>query len=109
MFSIARGYKKIYQYLMFNFEILTFHLGNGYVRSEAVVSVFLQKSSVAKRNYATIVEALTNNDGFKDQGITFPSGVMQNKLMQEVYDKCGVDPTEVSYVEAHGTGTKVKT
>jgi len=32
---------------------------------------------------------------------------MQNKLIQEVYAKCGVKPSEVSYVEAHGTGTKV--
>lgn len=53
------------------------------------------------------MEALTNNDGFKDQGITFPSGVMQNRLIHEVYSKCGVNPAEVSYVEAHGTGTKV--
>lgn len=84
-----------------------FILGNGYVRSEAVVAVFLQKASVAKRNYATIMGALINTDGFKDQGITFPSGAMQNKLIQEVYAKCGVNPAEVSYVEAHGTGTKV--
>jgi len=82
-------------------------LGNGYVRSEAIVTVFLQRSSEARRSYATVVEALTNNDGFKDQGITFPNGAMQNKLIQEVYNKCGVDPIEVSYVEAHGTGTKV--
>jgi len=67
----------------------------------------LQKSSIAKRSYATVVEALTNNDGFKDQGITFPSGAMQNKLIHEVYDKCGVNPADVEYVEAHGTGTKV--
>jgi len=77
------------------------------VRSEAVVTVFLQKSSAARRSYATVVEALTNNDGFKDQGITFPNGTMQNKLIKEVYAKCGVNPAEVSYVEAHGTGTKV--
>lgn len=82
-------------------------LGNGYVRSEAVVTIFLQKASVAKRNYATVMGALINTDGFKDQGITFPSGAMQNKLIQEVYTKCGVNPAEVSYVEAHGTGTKV--
>lgn len=62
---------------------------------------------MAKRNYATIMGALINTDGFKDQGITFPSGAMQNKLIQEVYAKCGVNPAEVSYVEAHGTGTKV--
>ncbi|XP_025419053.1 fatty acid synthase-like [Sipha flava] len=81
--------------------------GNGYVRSEAVVTVYLQKASAAKRCYATVVEALTNNDGFKEQGITFPNGAMQNKLIREVYAKCGVDPKEVAYVEAHGTGTKV--
>ncbi|XP_060839445.1 fatty acid synthase-like isoform X1 [Rhopalosiphum padi] len=81
--------------------------GNGYVRSEAVVTIFLQKASVAKRSYATVMGALINTDGFKDQGITFPSGAMQNKLIQEVYAKCGVNPSEVSYVEAHGTGTKV--
>ncbi|XP_050423114.1 fatty acid synthase-like isoform X2 [Adelges cooleyi] len=81
--------------------------GNGYVRSEAVVTVFLQKASVAKRSYASILGALTNTDGFKDQGITFPSGAMQNKLIQEVYAKSGVNPNEIAYVEAHGTGTKV--
>lgn len=32
---------------------------------------------------------------------------MQNKLIQEVYAKCGVNPADVEYVEAHGTGTKV--
>lgn len=77
------------------------------MRSEAVVTVFLQKANVAKRSYATVVEALTNNDGFKEEGITFPSGKMQNKLIREVYAKCGVNPADVEYVEAHGTGTKV--
>lgn len=67
----------------------------------------MQRASAAKRNYATIKGALINTDGFKDQGITFPNGKMQNKLIQEVYAKCGVNPCEVSYVEAHGTGTKV--
>lgn len=86
---------------------LMFILGNGYVRSEAVLAVFLQKASVARRNYATVKGALVNTDGFKDQGITFPNGKMQNKLIQEVYAKCGVNPSEVAYVEAHGTGTKV--
>uniref|UniRef100_A0A6P7G8W5 Fatty acid synthase n=1 Tax=Diabrotica virgifera virgifera TaxID=50390 RepID=A0A6P7G8W5_DIAVI len=81
--------------------------GNGYVRSEAAVVVFLQKSSVARRVYATVLGAKTNTDGNKEQGITFPSGNMQNKLIREVYDEIGIKPHEVSYVEAHGTGTKV--
>lgn len=82
--------------------------GNGYVRSEAAVVIYLQKSSSAKRVYATVVHAKTNTDGNKVQGITFPSGEMQKKLIKEVYAECKVDPRDVAYVEAHGTGTKVR-
>ncbi|XP_054286913.1 fatty acid synthase-like [Macrosteles quadrilineatus] len=81
--------------------------GNGYVRSEAAVVVYLQKARDAKRVYATVVNSKTNTDGYKSQGITFPIGAMQNRLIREVYSECGVSPHEVAYVEAHGTGTKV--
>lgn len=81
--------------------------GNGYVRSEAAVCVYLQKSSVARRVYATVLGAKCNTDGNKEQGITFPSGAMQNKLIKEVYEEIGIKPQDVAYVEAHGTGTKV--
>ena len=81
--------------------------GNGYVRSEAAVVIFLQKSRSSRRVYATVVNSKTNTDGNKVQGITFPSGDMQNKLMREVYSESGIDPEDVIYVEAHGTGTKV--
>lgn len=83
--------------------------GNGYVRSEAVVAIYLQKSSDAKRVYATVVNAKTNTDGAKEQGITFPSGACQKKLIQQVYEEANVNPADVAYVEAHGTGTKVRT
>lgn len=81
--------------------------GKGYVRSEAAVSVFLQKSKDARRVYATVVHSKTNTDGNKVLGITYPSGDMQNKLMREIYAESGVSPADVTYVEAHGTGTKV--
>ncbi|KAB0795973.1 hypothetical protein PPYR_10034 [Photinus pyralis] len=81
--------------------------GNGYVRSEAVGIMFLQKASNARRVYATVLGAKCNTDGHKQQGITFPSGAMQNKLIREVYSEVGINPAEVAYVEAHGTGTKV--
>lgn len=81
--------------------------GNGYVRSEAAVVIFLQKAQDAKRIYATVVNAKTNTDGNKEQGITFPAGGMQNKLIRETYTEVGVNPADVVYVEAHGTGTKV--
>nr|QDK64693.1 fatty acid synthase [Macrobrachium nipponense] len=81
--------------------------GNGYVRSEAVAVVFLQRSSQARRVYAHVVHARANTDGNKGEGITFPSGAVQRELLQEVYSLSGVSPNDVSYVEAHGTGTKV--
>ncbi|CAH0549737.1 unnamed protein product [Brassicogethes aeneus] len=80
---------------------------NGFVRSEAAVVVYLQKSSAARRVYATVLGAKVNTDGYKEQGITFPAGGMQNKLLREVYAESGVNPHDVIYVETHGTGTKV--
>lgn len=81
--------------------------GNGYVRSEAAVVLYIQKASNARRIYASILGAKVNTDGYKEQGITFPSGDMQNKLIRETYAESGIDPGDISYVEAHGTGTKV--
>ncbi|XP_044764578.1 fatty acid synthase-like [Coccinella septempunctata] len=81
--------------------------GNGYCRSEAISCVLLQKSKDARRIYSTIVHAKTGCDGYKEQGITYPSGEMQKKLLEEFYSECGVDPRSLSFLEAHGTGTKV--
>ncbi|ESO05744.1 hypothetical protein HELRODRAFT_99033 [Helobdella robusta] len=80
--------------------------GYGYCRSESVVVIFIQKEKDAKRVYASLVHSKNNSDGFKEQGITYPSGEMQKRLLLEVYEEAHVNPTEVSYVELHGTGTK---
>ncbi|XP_063375221.1 fatty acid synthase-like [Cydia amplana] len=80
--------------------------GQGYVRSEAVVAVFLQRRSVARRVYCTVHAARVNNDGHKPQGITYPSGEMQRRIAKETYDETGLRPQDVAYFEAHGTGTK---
>lgn len=42
--------------------------GSGYCRSEAVVVMLLTKKSLARRVYATILNAGTNTDGCKEQG-----------------------------------------
>ncbi|KAK3875727.1 hypothetical protein Pcinc_019416 [Petrolisthes cinctipes] len=80
--------------------------GNGYVRSEAAVVIVLQRGCEARRVYADLVHARANTDGHKNEGVTFPSGAVQQQLLQEVYTNAGVSPQQVSYVEAHGTGTK---
>lgn len=81
--------------------------GNGYCRAEAVVAVLLTKKSLARRVYATILNAGTNTDGFKEQGVTFPSGEAQEQLIGSLYQPAGVTPESLEYIEAHGTGTKV--
>ncbi|XP_011503081.1 PREDICTED: fatty acid synthase [Ceratosolen solmsi marchali] len=80
---------------------------NGYARSEAICVVFLQKAKDAKRIYATFVHSKTNCDGYKEQGITFPSSVMQATLLKEFYEEIKIPPSTVEFVEAHGTGTSV--
>ncbi|KAK7134929.1 hypothetical protein R3I93_018135 [Phoxinus phoxinus] len=81
--------------------------GNGYCRSEAAVAVLLTKKSMAKRIYATVLNAGNNTDGYKEQGVTFPSGEMQQRLVRSLYEEVNISPEQVEYVEAHGTGTKV--
>ncbi|KAK0152563.1 Fatty acid synthase [Merluccius polli] len=81
--------------------------GNGYCRSEAAVAVFLTKRSMARRIYATVLNAGNNTDGYKEQGVTFPSGEMQQRLVGRLYEEAHILPQEVEYIEAHGTGTKV--
>ncbi|XP_063702664.1 fatty acid synthase-like [Culicoides brevitarsis] len=79
---------------------------SGYTRSEAISVIFLQKAKDAKRVYGSLLYSKANNDGYKEEGITYPAGKMQQKLLNEFYDDLGVDPSTVDYVEAHCTGTK---
>ncbi|KAK7792286.1 hypothetical protein R5R35_011033 [Gryllus longicercus] len=81
--------------------------GDGYVRSEAIAAVFLQRAKDARRVYATVVNAAVNCDGYKEQGITYPSGQAQAELMRDTCRGAGVDPGSVAFIEAHGTGTRV--
>lgn len=80
---------------------------SGYTRSEAICSIFLQKAKNAKRVYAKVIYSDTNCDGYKPEGITYPSGLMQEKLLSNFYRDLSLDPCKVMYVEAHGTGTVV--
>ncbi|XP_067204077.1 fatty acid synthase-like [Linepithema humile] len=80
---------------------------NGYMRSDTIEVAVLQKAKVAKRIYATVVYGKTNCDGYKEQGITFPSSKMQQTLFEKFYNECGISPTCLGYMEAHGTGTYV--
>jgi fatty acid synthase len=80
--------------------------GKGYVRSETIGAIFLQKKSSCRRWYSKIINSKVNTDGAKEQGITYPSGEMQARLLREIYAEANIDPALVTYIEAHGTGTK---
>ena len=80
---------------------------NGYVKGEAVICLFLQYESQAKRIYGTVLNIGVNNDGYKTMGFSFPAAKSQEKLLVEVIKSSNVDPSEVNYFEAHATGTAV--
>ena len=83
----------------FNNFCIRLWTGNGYVRSEAAVVIYIQKKDLAHRNYASILHAKTNTDGYKEQGITFPAGSVQKQLLETIYSEAGIHPAQVSYVE----------
>ncbi|XP_070498587.1 fatty acid synthase-like [Chironomus tepperi] len=80
---------------------------SGFVRAETVCVIFLQKFKDSKRIYANVVYSSSNNDGFKEEGISFPSRELQQRLMEEFYQKVSVDPLKINFVEAHSTGTRL--
>lgn len=80
---------------------------SGYVRAEAVGVLVLSRAKLAKRVYSYIEHVKTNCDGYKPQGITYPSGERQKLLLKQFYDECGVSPASIHYLECHGTGTRV--
>lgn len=80
---------------------------DGYVRSEAVVAMILQRKNSAKRIYAEILSCVTNTDGYKPIGITAPSVEGQNMVIDEALKKADVKASSVQYVEAHMTGTQL--
>ncbi|XP_070493817.1 fatty acid synthase-like [Chironomus tepperi] len=82
---------------------------SGYTRAEASCIFFLQKRKHAKRVYATVMHSKTNCDGFKEEGINFPSHHLQAELMKNFYEEVGISPSDpnIGYFEAHCTGTKV--
>lgn len=79
--------------------------GTGYMRGEAIVIVYLQKTKDARRIYATYVYGKYNCNGFRQEGIMQPTFSTQKNLLDEFYDECNVIAQELSYIEAHATGT----
>lgn len=79
----------------------------GYCRSEGVVTVILEAARVCNpsRALAKLHGTSVNSDGYKEKGITFPSGHDQCSNARMAFASAGVDPASIKFVEAHGTGT----
>lgn len=78
---------------------------SGFVRSDAIVVIFLQKSKDAKRIYARIVNSASDHDGFKKEGYTFPACAGQIHLYSKFYKELNFDPSQINFVETHCTAT----
>jgi acyl transferase domain-containing protein/NAD(P)-dependent dehydrogenase (short-subunit alcohol dehydrogenase family)/acyl carrier protein len=82
----------------------------GYVRGEGAGIIVIKKLSQALADndniYALIRNSGVNQDGYTQNGISFPSSEAQYRLINKLYSDAKITPSDVSYVEAHGTGTQ---
>lgn len=78
---------------------------SGFVRGESISVVFLQKQKDSKRIYANLLHVRSNNDGFKQEGSSFPSRVKQEELYNQCLETTGLKPNQIGYIELHATGT----
>nr|XP_018896886.1 PREDICTED: fatty acid synthase-like [Bemisia tabaci] len=79
---------------------------HGYNLSEGWVAFFLQKASVAKRCYATVIGSDQKFLGTKCGGLCAFDGKPAKQMLRELYSEWKVDPGQVTYVEAEGCGVK---
>lgn len=83
---------------------------DGYVRAEGGVVTVLSRLSGAqhlRRTPRAVVMATgTNSDG-RTLGIAMPESRAQQRLIEELYERRGIDPDRLAFIEAHGTGTLV--
>ncbi|KAK4035108.1 hypothetical protein C8A01DRAFT_48664 [Parachaetomium inaequale] len=85
---------------------------DGYARGEGVAAMFIKPLSQAladgDRIEAIIRETGVNSDG-RSRGITMPNWEAQSRLIQDTYQRAGLDLStpdgRCQYFEAHGTGT----
>lgn len=83
--------------------------GDGYVRSEGAVVFVLRTLEAAIANNDRVLGVISgagiNSDG-RTTGVSLPSGDQQRALLEDVYQRFGVNPAKLAFIEAHGTGTR---
>lgn len=71
---------------------------DGFVPGEAVVAILLESKSVAKRSYGDLVSSVIGHDGFKGEGLTFPSREAQKEMLWDCYAKANLKVITVSFL-----------
>nr|B4XYB8.1 RecName: Full=5-methyl-1-naphthoate synthase; AltName: Full=Azinomycin biosynthesis protein B [Streptomyces sahachiroi]ABY83164.1 Azi26 [Streptomyces sahachiroi]BFD88289.1 phthiocerol type I polyketide synthase PpsA [Streptomyces sp. Xyl84] len=83
---------------------------DGYGRGEGGGVVVLKRLSDAVRDgdpvHGLVLASGVFQDGRSD-GMMAPNGSAQQRMLEEIYRRSGIDPGTVQYVEAHGTGTQL--
>ncbi|MET7418863.1 beta-ketoacyl synthase N-terminal-like domain-containing protein [Dactylosporangium sp. NPDC005555] len=83
---------------------------DGYGRGEGGGVVILKRLSDATRDgdpiYGLVMGSGVFQDGRSD-GMMAPNPEAQQRMLEETYERAGIDPNTVQYVEAHGTGTQL--
>lgn len=86
------------------------HRANGYGRGEGFAVMILKRVSDAIRDgntiRAVIRSTLSSEDG-RTPGITQPSSLAQQRLIESTYRRAGLSMLPTRYFEAHGTGTAI--
>ncbi len=81
---------------------------NGYVRSEAVISLIIKPLAKALADgdhvMAKIKGSAMNQDG-RSAGLTVPSASAQQQVIEMALQRAGLSTQDIDYVECHGTGT----
>lgn len=83
---------------------------DGIVPGEAVAVLVLKRLSSAiedRDNIYGVIKGSGLNYKGRTNGITAPNGLSQQRLIEQVYEQCGIRAADIDYVALHGTGTKL--
>ncbi|KAL0276311.1 UNVERIFIED_CONTAM: hypothetical protein PYX00_003906 [Menopon gallinae] len=79
---------------------------NGYARSDAIVVFVLQRASIARRSYATVVHVDARCFGDRNNVIQRPLHEQWEEFLEEFYSKSKIDVNDIAFIEGHGSGIK---
>lgn len=79
---------------------------SGYVRSEACVTMFLQRAQDARRCYGTLLGAKTIHRGLRQNYFLDLDPESLEEFLRDMYRDKGVNPKDIAYYEACGTASR---